>query len=120
MSTPSNVVSLHPYFKIKPGNLDTVRGLLPAFVARTQKEAKCLYYDFTLDGDTVFCREAYTGAEGVIEHLDNVGDLLDEMLRHADLERIELHGSAGELDKLRARCGPLNPKWFVYQCGIKP
>jgi hypothetical protein len=59
------------------------------------------------------------GAEGVIEHLDNVGSLLEEMLKHADIERLELHGPSGELDKLRERCGPLNPKWFVLQCGIK-
>ena len=115
---PSNVVSLHPYFKVQPGKLDTVRGLLPAFVARTQKEAGCLYYDFTLQGDTVHCREAYAGAEGVAEHLDNVGTLLEEMLRHSELVRLEIHGPAAELDKLRPRCGPLNPAWFVFQCGI--
>jgi quinol monooxygenase YgiN len=119
MSFPGNTVSLHPYFKIKPGKLDIVRSLLPAFVSRTQKEPKCLCYDFTLQGDILFCREAYVGAEGVIEHLDNVGSLLEEMLKHADIERLELHGPSGELDKLRERCGPLNPKWFVLQCGIK-
>ena len=118
MSHSSNTVSLHPYFKVKPGKLETVRGLLPAFVARTQKEKNCLWYDFTLQGDTVFCREAYVGAEGVAEHLDNVGSLLDEMLKHSELVRLEIHGPAAELDKLRPRCGPLNPAWFVFQCGI--
>lgn len=111
-------VSLHPYFKVHPGKLETVRGLLPAFVARTQKEAKCLYYDFTIEGDTVFCREAYKDAEGVIEHLDNVGSLLEEMLKHAGLLRLEIHGPSAELDKLRSHCAPLNPSWFVHQCGI--
>ena len=118
MPQSSNVVSLHPYFKVRAGKLDTVRGLLTAFVERTRTEKNCLYYDFTLDGDTIYCREAYAGAESVIEHLDNVGALLDEMLKNSDLLRLELHGPAAELDKLRPRCGPLNPSWFVFQCGL--
>ena len=118
MSQPRNTVSLHPYFKVHAGKLDAVRALLPAFVAKTQQEKNCLYYDFTLDGDTVHCREAYAGAEGVAGHLDNVGALLDEMLKNSDLVRLEIHGPAAELDKLRPRCGPLNPAWFVHQCGI--
>ena len=85
---------------------------------RLSRKKNCLYYDFTLDGDTVHCREAYAGAEGVAEHLDNVGALLEEMLKNSDLIRLEIHGPAAELDKLRPRCGPLNPAWFVFQCGI--
>ena len=119
MPQPSNVVSLHPYFKVHTGKLETARALLPQFVAKTQPEKDCIYYDFTIDGDTVFCREAYVGAEGVAAHLDNVGALLDEMLRNSDLVRLEIHGPAAELDKLRPRCGPLNPSWFVFECGVK-
>jgi len=118
MPQPATAVSLHPYFKVHAGKLDAVRTLLPAFVAKTRNETSCLYYDFTLDGDTVYCREAYVGAEGVAAHLDNVGALLDEMLKNSDLVRLEIHGPAAELDKLRPRCGPLNPAWFVFQCGI--
>ena len=44
--------------------------------------------------------------------------LLDEMLKHSELMRLEIHGPAAELDKLRRRCGPLNPAWFVFQCGL--
>lgn len=118
MSQTTNAVSIHPYFKVHAGKLDAVRALLPQFVAKTETEKNCLSYNFTLDGDTVHCRESYVGAEGVAEHLDNVGALLGEMLAHSDLVRLELHGPAAELDKLRERCGPLNPVWFVLQCGI--
>jgi quinol monooxygenase YgiN len=119
MSQPTNIVSLHPYFKVHAGKMDASRALLPRFVAKTQEEKLCLWYDFTLEGDTVHCREAYIGAEGVAAHLDNVGALLDEMLKNSDLVRLEIHGPAAELDKLRPRCGPLNPAWFVLQCGIR-
>jgi hypothetical protein len=112
-------VSLHPYFKVHAGKLDEAKALLREFVAKTATEAKMLYYEFTLNGDEVFCREAYTDAEGVLAHLENVGPLLDRMLTLASLARLELHGPVEELDKLRGPLGALNPAWFVYECGVQ-
>jgi hypothetical protein len=62
-----------------------------------------------------FCREGYTDAEGVLAHLDNVGGLLAEALQIADLVRVELHGPAPELGKLRKPLAHLNPLWFVSE-----
>ena len=118
MNQSSNVVSLHPYFKIHAGKLDTVKSSLPAFVAKTASEEKNLYYEFTLNGDELFCREGYVGAEGVIAHLDNVGALLGELLKIGDLHRLEVHGPADELEKLKTPLADLKPAWFVLQCGV--
>jgi hypothetical protein len=57
-------------------------------------EEKALYYEFTLNGDEVFCREAYTDADGVLTHLTNVGPQLDQMLTLSTLARLEVHGAA--------------------------
>ncbi len=111
-------VSLHPYFKVHPGQLDTAKNLLREFVDKTASEEKALYYEFTLNGDEVFCREAYLDADGVLTHLTNVGTLLDRMLTLSALVRLEVHGPEEELAKLRGPLGSLNPAWFVYQCGI--
>ncbi len=59
-------VSLHPYFKVRPGQMAAVKALLHEFVAKAQSEEKLLYYEFTINGDIVFCREAYVGAEGAL------------------------------------------------------
>jgi quinol monooxygenase YgiN len=118
MPHPSNSVSLHPYFKAHPGKLDAMKASLPAFIAKTRTEIKNLYYDFTLNGDNLFCREAYVDAEGLLEHLASVGPMMQELLTIADLTRLEVHGPAIELDKLRDRLTPLNPTWFVYQNGV--
>jgi quinol monooxygenase YgiN len=109
----SNFVSLHPYFKVYPGKLEMFKALLPAFVDKTAAEKKNLFYGFTVNGDEVFCREGYTDAEDVLAHLDNVGALLAEALKIADLTRVELHGPAEELDKLKGPLAHLNPAWFV-------
>jgi len=117
MSQPA--VSIHPYFKVLPGQLDAARALLPQFVARTATEPKCCYYEFTVNGDEVFCREAYADAEGTLAHLENVGALLGEMLKLSDLTRLEIHGPAAELEKLKGPLAALNPAWFAYACGVE-
>jgi quinol monooxygenase YgiN len=117
MSLPEEFVSLHPYFKVHPGKLEEAKALLPAFVEKTKTEARMLFYGFTLNGDQVFCREAYDSAEGVLAHLSNVGDLLAAMLQLAELVRIEVHGPEAELEKLRGPLENLKPAWFIHQCG---
>ncbi len=115
MNPLSDFVSLHPYFKVHPGKLEAFKASLPAFVDKTASEQKNLFYGFTVNGDEVFCREGYTDAEGVLAHLDNVGAMLAEAMKIADLIRVELHGPATELDKLRKPLAHLNPAWFVIE-----
>jgi quinol monooxygenase YgiN len=116
MSQPS--VSIHPYFKVHPGKLDTARALLPDFVARTATETTCDYYEFTLSGDTIFCREAYRDAEAALAHVQNVDAPLKALLGISDLIRLELHGPAAELAKLKEPLAPLNPTYFEFLAGV--
>ena len=113
MRLPRNFVSLHPYFKVHPGKLEEFKAGLPAFREKTATEEKNLFYDFTINGDEIFCREGYDGAEALLAHLENVGALLAEALKIADLTRLEVHGPADELEKLREPLAHLNPQWFV-------
>ncbi len=115
---PEDVVSLHPYFKVHPGRLDDFRALIDRFIERTSSEPTCLYYDFTLNGDEIHCREAYIGAAGAMAHLANVDDLLKEGLTLSDLTRLEIHGSAGELDQMREPLAALPVAWFVFEKGL--
>lgn len=113
MSGLSNFVSLHPYFKVHPGKLEAVKAGFPRFVEKTSSEKKNLFYGFTINGYEIFCREGYTDAEGVLAHLENVGALLKEMLTMSDLTRVEVHGPAAELERLKAPLAHLNPAWFA-------
>lgn len=113
MRNLTNFVSLHPYFKVHPGKLDEFTNGFPVFVELTQTEPKNLFYEFTVNGDEVFCREAYTDAEGLLHHLDNVGALLAHAMKIADLVRVEVHGPAAELEKLKEPLAHLKPDWFV-------
>jgi len=115
MSALSNFVSLHPYFKVHPGKLEAVKAGFPRFVEKTAAEKKNLFYGFTINGDEILCREGYIDADGVIAHLDNIGALLAEMLTMADLNRVEVHGPAAELEKLKEPLAHLNPAWFAVE-----
>lgn len=117
MSQPA--VSIHPYFKVHPGQFDAARALLPKFVEKTTSEPNCVSYEFTINGDVVFCREAYANAESALAHLENVGELLGEMLKVSDLLRLEIHGPASELEKLHGPLATLKPDWFVYAAGLQ-
>ena len=119
MNSIERSVSLHPYFKVRAGNMEAARALLPEFVAKTAAEEKVLYYEFTINGDEVFCREAYADAGAALAHLGNVGALLDQMLALSDLIRLEIHGPAEELAHLREPLAKLNPAWFAFECGLK-
>jgi quinol monooxygenase YgiN len=117
--SPKTTVSIHPYFTPHEGKLaEFIKGM-EAFVERTRTEDAVLFYDFTVSGDTVFCREAYVGAEGALHHLENVGDLLEAALRISDLNRLEVHGAAAELDQMRETLKDLPVSWFVLQTGLE-
>ena len=111
----SGFVSLHPYFKAHPGKLDAIKAMLPQFIEKTATEKAMLFYEFTLNGDELFCREAYANAEGLLAHVNNVGALLAEVMKMADLTRIEVHGPAAELEKLKRPLAHLNPAWFELE-----
>lgn len=117
MKSTTPAVSIHPYFKVHAGKLDAFKALMPEFVKKTATEKRCLYYDFTINGDVVFCREAYQGAEGLLAHVENVAAPLGEAMKIAELARLEVHGPAAELDKLRGPLTHLKPTWFVYERG---
>jgi quinol monooxygenase YgiN len=108
----SKMVTIHPYFKAKRGRMPQIKALLPSFTAKTAAEKGNLFYGFTLHGEELFCREAYRDAQALLVHLESVGALLEELLKLADLTRLEVHGPAGELEKLKAPLAKLNPAWW--------
>lgn len=64
------------------------------------------------------CAAKDIDAEGLLAHLANVDWLLKEAPKIADLIRLEVHGPANELDKLKEPLAELKPTWFVRECGI--
>jgi len=111
--------TLVPYFKVHAGKLGDFKALCDQFVAKTSAEPKCVHYAFSFDGDSVHCREGYEDAPGVLAHLDNVGALLQEALKIADITRLEVHAPASEVEKLREPLKGLSPQFFTVEMGFR-
>jgi quinol monooxygenase YgiN len=119
MSTQDKCCTIVPYFKVLNGNLVAFKALCEQFVMKTRQEPKCLYYGFSFDGDLAHCREGYEDADALLAHLDNVGALLDEALKIAELRRLEIHGPEAELAKLRGPLAQLKPQFFTLEYGFR-
>jgi quinol monooxygenase YgiN len=112
--------TLAPYFKIHEGQVEAWKAGCPDFVAKTREEGDgCRFYGFSFDGETAHCREGYRDADAVLAHLDNVGELLKKALAISDLTRLEVHGPASEIDKLREPLSGLNPQFFTVEFGFR-
>ncbi len=119
MSTQDKCCTIVPYFKVSPDNLEAFKGLCEQFVEKTGEETKCLYYGFSFDGNQVHCREGYKDADGLLNHLENVGSLLEEALKIAEITRLEIHGPEEELAKLRGPLSKLGPQYFTLEYGFR-
>jgi quinol monooxygenase YgiN len=111
--------TLVPYFKVHEGKLDEFRGLTEQFVEKTQTEPKCMHYGFSFNGMQAHCREGYADAEAMLAHLENVGAVLDQALKIADITRLEVHAPAAEIEKLREPLKALNPELFTMENGFR-
>lgn len=119
MFKPDTCCTLVPYFKIADGQLAAFKAIGERFVAKTRTETGCLHYAFSFAGQEAHCREGYDDAAGMLAHLENVGALLQEVLKISEITRLEVHGPAAELAKLREPLAGLNPKFFELAAGIR-
>jgi len=119
MSTQDTCCTIVPYFRIASENISPFKKLCEAFVEKTRNEPKCLYYGFTFSGNEAHCREGYADADALLAHLENVGDLLKEALKIAEITRLEVHGPDKELAKLRTPLADLKPQFFTLEYGFR-
>ena len=115
------IVTLVPKFKIKDGMRDQYMQALPKFVdlVKANEEETCVFYGFvgpTEDG-YVICREGYVSAEGLLKHLDNVGDVLNEALQSADIVDLMVQGPANKLEKLKEPLKDFSPTYYPLAPG---
>ena len=114
--TTDTHVTICPYFVVPEAKLDVFTSAFPEFYAQTRAGTEsCLYYGFATCGNTVFCREGYTDAEGAMAHVGDVEATLNaavEMVGEGGLD-LSVMGPAEELEKLRPAFEPLGTRFWV-------
>ncbi len=119
MSTQDTCVTIHPYFKVAEGKLGQFKSLCEELVEKTNNEPMCLYYGVSFDGNLAFVREGYKNAQGLLDHLENAGNLIGKALEISELVRTEVHGTEYQLNQLGDSLASLNPQYFVLEYGFR-
>ena len=109
-STSDTHVTVLPEITVPQGRMTEFKSVMEKFCSAAKNGTTgCLYYGFAVAGDMVWCREGYTGAEGVLEHLTEVKQPHEEgllILGEAGL-KVHIIGPASELEKLRPAMAPM-------------
>ena len=72
-STTDTHVTVLPEITVPQGRMTEFKSVMEKFcTAAKNGTTGCLYYGFAVSGDKVWCREGYTGAQGVLDHLTEV------------------------------------------------
>lgn len=119
MATNDQSCTIVPYFKVSEGSLDAFKSLCQQAVDRANGEPDCLYYGYSFNGDEAFCREGYADADAALFHLGNIAPVLQELLKVSEITRLEVHGPAAELAKLREPMAAMNPTFFTLEYGFR-
>ena len=120
MATNDTCCTIVPYFQVQAGHLTNSRRCASGSWQRPGRSPTALYYGFCFDDHTAHCREGYVDAAGLLAHLENVGALLEEAFKIAEITRLEVHGPASELDKLREPLAALDPQFLHLGVRVPP
>lgn len=119
MATQDRCCTIVPYFRVHEGQMERFREMCDQFVETAKTEPGCLYYGFSFNGAEAHCREGYRDADAALIHLDNVGSLLTEVMKIADVTRLEVHGPESELSRLRGPLEAFSPAFFTLEYGFR-
>lgn len=119
MALEDPVCTLVPYFTVQNGKLHEFKALGEKMVEQTKAETAVVFYGFSFSGQRAHCREGYSSAEGVLAHLDNIGDLLQQALKIASLDLLEVHAPASDIAALKEPLAGLNPTFFTMETGFR-
>jgi hypothetical protein len=87
-----------------------------------EKDTKTIRYEWFLSSDETECeiREAYTGAEGLVEHRLHIGDALNRLFTEfADNHTVAVYGEPSpQLMEMAKRMPPGSVRWYSFLQGL--
>jgi len=112
------IIKVRALFKINEGQLEAFKQLTSQFISTVkEKDQGTLMYDWYLNEDTMECSvlEDYADSNAALEHVANVGDLLQKLMGLGEMS-IELYGNPNE--ELSKALDGLGAKIFPYFTGL--
>jgi len=113
-------VSVHPTFTVPEGKMEQFKAMFEKFYTNTKQGTKeTIFYGFGICGNKVYCREHFVSAEGVLQHLAEVQELLGQamgILGEGCLE-LKVVGSSASNEKLKPALEPMGATFYELQDG---
>ena len=112
------LIKVRALFKIKEGKLEAFKQIVSQFISTVkEKDQGTLMYDWYLNEDTMECSvlEDYADSNAALEHVANVGDLLQKLMELGEMS-LELYGSPDE--ELSQALEGLDTKVFPFYAGL--
>lgn len=105
-------------YRIREGKLNEFKKLATESLAISKEKDKntrqCDWF-FTEDYNECIVRELYVNSNGVIEHLDNLGDVFDKIMETADCS---VYVFGDPTNQLKERLAPMNVKYYIFYQGF--
>ena len=112
------LIKVRALFKINEGQLEAFKRIVSQFISAVKEKDKgTLMYDWYLNEDTMECSvlEDYADSNAALEHVSNVGDLLQKLSVLGEMS-IELYGSPNE--ELTKALEGLDARVFPFYAGL--
>ena len=117
-------LELSAHLTVRPGCLEGFKRQAAECIRVTrEKDTRTLRYDWflSLDGTECEVREAYTGAEGLIEHNRNILEARTTLFRdYADTHFMTVYGEVSEPLLNLLKLHGVGYKWFSFFQGLEP
>ncbi len=110
---------------VRDGKLEGFKQQAAECIRQTrEKDTKTLRYDWFLSNDETACeiREAYEGAEGLVEHRMHIGEALNKLFSEfADNHTVTVYGKPSQqLVEMAKRMPEGSVKWYSFLRGLEP
>jgi len=118
------ILEMSAHMTVRPGRLEGFKKQAAELIQITkEKDTRTLRYDWFLSTDGTVCevREAYTCADGLIEHNINILEARTVLFKeYADNHVMTAYGDVSQqvLDLLRIHAPGFT--WFVFLQGLEP
>lgn len=112
------LIKVRALFKINEGQLDAFKDITSQFISVVkEKDQGTLMYDWYLNENTMECSvlEDYADSNAALEHVANVGDLLQKLMDLGEMS-LELYGNPNE--ELSKALEGLGAKVFPFYVGL--
>lgn len=113
-----NNLQTNALFKIHAGKLNEFKALAAQAMDTVKaKDKNTLQYDWFFNDDQTECivKERYTDSNAVFEHLANMGELFEKILKISDLS-LEVYGNPSE--ELKKAIAAMNGKLYSFYQGL--